>query len=104
MLNLAETLRLPLAAIPAVLTAAFLAAPLAELEQLRAFFVRSSADLIGAESRALILEAVSAAIITCGERADACATGSRANLAHLRRMAAVDDLGTALLEARARAA
>lgn len=94
------------AAFPAVLTAALLSAPLSHLSNLNTWIVDYSATLIGAHSRTLILSAISAAIITTGERADACREGTRTHTRHLDRMAAIDTLGESLLVAldKARAA
>ena len=100
----ATTLRTltPASAVSA-LTVAFLAAPLSELASLEAFFCAHSAALVGRESRETILAAVSETILAIGERADRCRPGTRTEAAHLRHMAAVDRLGTALLVARAAA-
>ncbi len=97
---LARTLRdLAPATIPAALSAAFLSAPVSDLEALRAWTVETAvpAELIGSQSRGYILEAVSASIIVCGEKADACKAGTRTNLYHLARMNELDSFGAALL-------
>ena len=97
---LARTLRdLAPSAIPAALSVAFLSAPASHLEALRTWTVETAipAELIGSQSRGLILEALSASIIVCGEKADACNAGTRTNLSHLARMNELDSLGAALL-------